>query len=150
METFETFDFVAYIEEHREELQKRAATTKRELSDESLDYIIQKVQRGDLFKRDIMIDDDLAFLYANNMNRFKEALDFYGEHIAWLRLEYLRQLRYKMTVLYIQGTPGVGKTTLANEVALKIKTLSPLRVVSTLPSAIRMMVTLFTVYSTIP
>ena len=127
VETFETFDFVAYIEEHREELQKRAATTKRELSDESLDYIIQKVQRGDLFKRDIMIDDDLAFLYANNMSRFKEALDFYGERIAWLRLEDLRQLKYKMTVLYIQGTPGVGKTTLANEIALKIKTQGHLR-----------------------
>ncbi len=126
-EEVETFDFVAYIEEHREELQKRAATTKRESSDESLDYIIQKVQRSDLFKRDIMIDDDLAFLYANNTNRFKEALDFYGERIAWLRLEDLRQLKYKMTVLYIQRTPGVGKTTLANEVALKIKTQGELR-----------------------
>ena len=34
---------------------------------------------------------------------------------------------FKMTVLYIQRTPGVGKTTLANEVALKIKTQGELR-----------------------
>ena len=46
METFETFDFVAYIEEHREELQKRAATTKRELFDESLDYIIDRMEQS--------------------------------------------------------------------------------------------------------
>lgn len=121
VETFGTFDYVAYIEENSDELKKRAATIKRENSDESLDYIIQQVQKGELFKRDLMIDDELAFLYANNMNRFKEALDFYGERIAWLRLEDLRQSKYKMTVLYIQGTPGVGKTYLANEIALKIK-----------------------------
>jgi hypothetical protein len=121
VETFGTFDYVTFYEDCQEDLKKRAATVKRENSNVSLDYILQKVQKGELAKRDLMIDDDLAFLYANNMTRFREALDFYGERIAWLRLEELRQEKYKMTVLYIQGTPGVGKTYLANKMALKIK-----------------------------
>ena len=121
VETFETFDYLTYYQSKIKKWTLYKASRKHQQSDESLDYILQKVQRGELNFRHLMIDDDLAFLYANNQTKFKEALSFYGERTAWLRLEELKQARYQMTVIYIQGSPGVGKTNLANELALQIK-----------------------------
>jgi hypothetical protein len=121
VETFGTIDYLAFIKENKAEFQRRSAKVKRQTSDESLDLILQKVQSGELLYNELMLDDTLSFLYANNQLRFKEAFDFYGERSTWLRLEDLRQERYSLTVLYIQGQSGIGKTTLANKIALKVK-----------------------------
>lgn len=121
VETFDTIDYHAFIAENKENFQKRSAKVKREQSDESLDLILQKVQTGKLLYNDIMLDDELSFLYANNQQRFKEAFDFYGERSTWLRLEELKQGKYQLTILYIQGQSGIGKTYLANKIAYTVK-----------------------------
>ncbi|MBS5602456.1 hypothetical protein [Lactococcus cremoris] len=64
---------------------------------------------------------DLALLYAGHMQKFSEAFEFYGLRNAMLRLDELEQGKYDLTVLYIQGAPGIGKSYLAREVAQKVR-----------------------------
>ncbi|MGT2624843.1 Rep family protein [Streptococcus pluranimalium] len=121
VETFDTFDYEQFIAENKEDFAKQSATRKREKSDESLDLVISKVQKGELSYQEVMEDDELAFLFANNQQKFRESFNFFGEREAFLRLKSLERGDYQLTVLYIQGEPDVGKSTLAKEIALKVK-----------------------------
>ncbi|HGD2084873.1 TPA: hypothetical protein ACINYA_000636 [Streptococcus agalactiae] len=67
-----------------------------------------------------MEDDELAFLFANNQQKFRESFNFFGERETVLRLKDLKKGNYQLTVLYIQGEPGIGKTHLANELILEV------------------------------
>ena len=68
-----------------------------------------------------MKDDNLYYLMANNRQKFLEGFDIFGERESVLRLEALQNGEYDLTVLYIQGKPGIGKSTLARDIALEVQ-----------------------------
>ena len=119
VETFDTFDYEAFINQNREDFEKYAATKKREKSDESLDLTLSKIQLGELTYNDVMEDDSLAFLFGNNQQKFREGFNFYGERQTFLRLKSLERKEYQMTVIYIQGDSDIGKSELAKNIALQ-------------------------------
>ena len=119
VETFDTFDYEAFVNQNREDFEKYAATKKREKSDESLDLTLSKIQLGELTYNDVMEDDSLAFLFGNNQQKFREGFNFYGERQTFLRLKSLERKEYQMTVIYIQGDSDIGKSELAKHIALQ-------------------------------
>ncbi|GAA5429435.1 Rep family protein [Lactococcus lactis] len=121
VETFETFDYEEFIDDNLEDFKKYNATDKRKKGEIGLDLALQEVQQGKLKLREIMRDENLALLYANHMNQFNDSFNFYGLRNAMLRLDELEQGKYDLTVLYIQGAPGIGKSFLAREVAQKVR-----------------------------
>lgn len=121
VETFETFDYEEFIDDNLEDFKKYNATDKRKKGEICLDLALQEVQQGKLKLREIMRDENLALLYANHMNQFNDSFNFYGLRNAMLRLDELEQGKYDLTVLYIQGAPGIGKSFLAREVAQKVR-----------------------------
>ena len=121
VETFVTLDYEAFINQNKEDFENYSATRKREKSEESLDLVLAKVQLGELTYNDVMEDDNLAFLFGNNQQKFRERFNFYGERQAFLRLKSLELGEYQLTVLYIQGESEVGKSTLSREIALQVQ-----------------------------
>lgn len=119
VETFETFDYEAFINQNKEDFEKYAATKKREKADESLDLVISKVQKGELTYNQVMEDEYLAILFANNQQKFRENFHFYGERQAFLRLKSLERGEYKLTVVFVEGKPYCGKSTIAKSIATK-------------------------------
>lgn len=119
VETFDTLDYEAFINQNKEDFEKYAATKKREKSDESLDLTLSKIQLGELTYNDVMEDDSLAFLFGNNQQKFREGFNFYGERQTFLRLKSLERKEYQMTVIYIQGDSDIGKSELAKHIALQ-------------------------------
>ena len=119
VETFDTLDYETFINQNKEDFEKYSATRKREKSDESLDLVLSKIYSGELTYSDVMKDDNLAFLFANNQQKFRESFNFYGEREAFSRLLSLQRGEYQLTVLYIQGKPGIGKSTLARDIAFE-------------------------------
>lgn len=117
VETFDTLDYEAFINQNKEDFEKYAATKKREKSDESLDLVLSKVQLGELTYNDVMEDDNLSFLFGNNQQKFREGFNFYGERQTFLRLKSLERKEYQMTVMYIQGDSDIGKSELAKNIA---------------------------------
>jgi hypothetical protein len=121
VETFGTFDYATYIEENSDELKKRAATVKREELKTSFDYVRQQLLLGKLKKEDLKDDEDLNLLYGMNEDIFNKAMDFYGADLGYKRLKMLKNREYQLTVLYIQGKPGIGKTRLTSLIADKLE-----------------------------
>ncbi len=68
-----------------------------------------------------MEDDNLAFLFGNNQQKFREGFNFYGERQTFLRLKSLERKEYQMTVIYIQGDSDIGKSELAKNIALQVQ-----------------------------
>lgn len=120
VETFGTFDYEQFIQQHQADFAKRSATVKRKKSDESLDMIYQEIIEGKLTEDDIFADDSLTFLWAYNQQKFSEAFTAYGKISAKRTLRQLENGEFKPTILYIQGSSGIGKTTLAYELVEKI------------------------------
>lgn len=120
VETFGTFDYEQFIKQHQEDFAKRSATVKREKSDEGLDMIYQEIIEGKLTEDDIFADDSLTFLWAYNQQKFSEAFTAYGKISAKRTLRQLENGEFKPTILYIHGSSGIGKTTLAYELVEKI------------------------------
>lgn len=121
VETFKTFDYPEFIAENLEDFKKYNATDKRKKSEIGLDYALQEVQQGRLKLREIMRNENLALLYANHSVQFSEAFNFFGLRNAMLRLDELERGDYDLTVLYIQGEPGIGKSFLAREIAQTVR-----------------------------
>lgn len=121
VETFDTLDYETFINQNREDFEKYSATKKREKSDESLDLVLSKVQLGELTYNEVMEDDNLAFLFGNNQQKFREGFNFYGERQTFLRLKSLERKEYQMTVIYIQGDSDIGKSELAKNIALQVQ-----------------------------
>ena len=120
VETFETLDYESFINQNKEDFEKYSATRKREKSDESLDMIYQEIIEGNLTEDDIFADDSLTFLWAYNQQKFSEAFTAYGKISAKRTLRQLENDEFKPTILYIHGSSGIGKTTLAYELVEKI------------------------------
>lgn len=121
VETFNTFDYVSFAQENKQNFENQSAVVKRQSLDQSLDFVLQKVQIGELNFRDIMLQESLSLLYANNQVKFKEALNFFGERTSWLRLEALRRKEYDLTIIYIQSKPGNGKSKLARDISEQVR-----------------------------
>lgn len=121
VETFGTFDYLNYFHSKEKQWKEYKATRKREDSKLSLAYTLDQIYDGNLNYRDLMLDDDLAYIFANHQQEIRDRFTFRGERTAFLRLEDLRLNKYKLTVIYVEGKPGVGKTYFARELAQTIK-----------------------------
>ncbi|GET73300.1 MULTISPECIES: Rep family protein [Streptococcus] len=120
VETFGTFDYVAFIEDNRADFSKRYAVAKREKSDESLDKVFQEIINGNLTEDDIFADEELTFLWSYNQTRLDEAFRAYGKIASKRTLRELENEEFKPTIIYVHGSSGIGKTTLALEVIEEI------------------------------
>ena len=116
VETFDTFDYEAFVNQNREDFEKYAATKKREKTDESLDMIFQKIITGELTEDDIFDDEELRFLWANNQNKFEEAFHAQAVFSARETMRALQNGEFKLTAIFVHGRSDSGKTTFAKKI----------------------------------
>ena len=116
METFETLDYEAFINQNKEDFEKYSATRKREKTDESLDMVFQKIITGELTEDDIFDDEELRFLWANNQNKFEEAFHAQAVFSARETMRALQNGKFKLTAIFVHGRSDSGKTTFAKQI----------------------------------
>ena len=116
VETFDTFDYEAFVNQNREDFEKYAATKKREKTDESLDMVFQKIITGELTEDDIFDDEELRFLWANNQNKFEEAFHAQAVFSARETMRALQNGEFKLTAIFVHGRSDSGKTTFAKKI----------------------------------
>ena len=116
VETFDTFDYEAFINQNKEDFEKYSATRKREKTDESLDMVFQKIITGELTEDDIFDDEELRFLWANNQNKFEEAFHAQAVFSARETMRALQNGEFKLTAIFVHGRSDSGKTTFAKKI----------------------------------
>ena len=115
------FDYITYYNEHKIKWNKSKATTKRKKIQLDLDYIKQEILSGRLFRSEMLADDDLAVLLAENEQAFNSYFRIYAERRAQETIERMNRGEIRMQSFYITGSPGAGKTRLANKLAKAVQ-----------------------------
>lgn len=96
--------------------EKGAAKIKATKTKADIDWLEQKILTGEVKRQQIMLTDDYFAIYAANKRRCDDAFGAYGERKAYRSLEMLKSGLYKLTVIFIKGKSGQGKTTIAKDI----------------------------------
>lgn len=113
VETFGTFDYMAFCGENKKAWERRSATVKTKRNKESSEWLVKQVQQGLLTKNDIMEHDEYKYIYADNMRLINDAIQFYNEDKGFRTLKSMRNGEFELTVLFVTGDSNAGKTATA-------------------------------------
>lgn len=107
-----------YDDRHEDWLKSRA-TMKVKKFKADIDWLISKILIGEITKQQILLTDEYYNVYALNSRRCDDAFNVYGQRKAYRSLQALKEGKYRLTVLFIKGESGQGKTRFANNLINK-------------------------------
>lgn len=110
VETFGTFDYVAYYESKKELWEKRKATVQKKDNKESAEWLKSQVQQGLLSIDEIMAHPEHKYVYADNMRLIDDALRFYYMDKGHQTLRDLDSGKFQLSVYFITGESNAGKS----------------------------------------
>lgn len=113
-----------YLEIYHESIEKwrRGAVKKsNKKAKEDIDWLEDKVLKGEILRPQIFLNDDYYKIYSQNKRRLDDAFETYGQRKMYNAIKKLENGEFKLKVYYITGKAGSGKTRLANELIEKIK-----------------------------
>lgn len=115
------FNYVEYADEHASKWKKSKAVNRHKKLKMSLDSVLDRIQAGDLTKEQMILDNDLAVLYAENKNKVENYLSVYSQRKALETIKRLESGEIQMQSYYITGGPGSGKTRYAKKLIKRIQ-----------------------------
>lgn len=116
VETFGTFDYMAYYKGKKTTWDKRKAVVRTKNNKEAAEWLKAKVQTGEMTIPQIMEDLTYKYVYADNMQLLEEAAKFYAMDKGYTALKEFKDGKYDMTVLFVTGESNVGKSHFAKEI----------------------------------
>lgn len=102
--------YKAYAMEHKAEWEKGRAAKTRAKAEESIDELEAKILEGQVTKSQIILTDRYYSIYARYKRRCDDAFEIYGERRAYKTIQALQDGDFKLTVFFITGQAGAGKT----------------------------------------
>lgn len=115
VQTFGTFDYMSYFAKHHEAWDYQRATRRKKQNNVKADWLAKQVQIGALDEEQIMLTDDYAEVYADNMRLISDAILFRSKQQGYKTLQALKNREFELTVIYVTGDAGSGKTVFANQ-----------------------------------
>lgn len=99
-----------YVKERWVAWEKARGAVVKKRACEGIDDLEYKILTGQVTKSQIILTDELFEIYSRNRRRCEEALETYGERRAYKTLKALADGDFSMSVFFITGPAGVGKT----------------------------------------
>lgn len=107
-------DYSSIEQERREAWERGAATIKKQAAVEGIDWLEEQILTGQISKSEIVLTDEYYNIYARNKRRCDDAFDTYGTRRAYKTMQALQNGEFKLTVFFITGKSGTGKSRFAN------------------------------------
>lgn len=108
-----TKSYIDVYRERKEEWEKGRAKAKSKNAIDNIDMLLEKVLRGEVTREQVLLTDELFDIYSRYSQKVEDAFRVYGERRAYKTLQALKQGKFHLTVFFITGAPGAGKTRLA-------------------------------------
>lgn len=121
VETFGTWDYLEYYHEKYRSWEEYRATAVVKRNKTKVDWLVKQVQLGNLTMSDIMKNETYKMIYADNMRLIKDAQQFLNEERAYRTMEAMENNEFELSVHFITGKPGAGKSYFANQLADKLE-----------------------------
>lgn len=99
--------------ERKAEWEAGRAKKKVQAANIGIDQLEEMILTGQVTRSEVVLTDRYYNVYAHNARRCNDAFAVYGEQRAYRTLQALERGEFKLTVFFITGAPGAGKTRLA-------------------------------------
>lgn len=121
VETFGTFDYMAYYNGKKQSWEKRRAVVQSKDNKEAAEWLKMQVQQGLLDMRQIMENPEYKMIYADNMRLIDDAVKFYNMDKGYKMLRELENKEFELSVFFITGESNSGKSTMARVICEYLK-----------------------------
>lgn len=102
-------------EQRRGEWVKGRGAVARKSAQQNVDWLEEQILSGEVTKSQILLTDELFAIYSRNKKRLDDCFAVYGERKAYKALQAMRNGDFKLSVFYITGKSGAGKTRFAQQ-----------------------------------
>lgn len=103
---------------------KGRATKRAKETNLDVDWLIDKILKGEVTKSNIMLTNEYYAVYGQHKRKINEALETAGERRSYRTIAELEAGRFKKTVFFIQADSGVGKTKFSKKLISLVRKLS--------------------------
>lgn len=121
VQTYSTWDYMLYYREKYRVWEEHKATVSVKQNNVKVDWLVRQVQLGKLTMTDIMENDNYKMIYADNMRLIKDAQQFLNEERAYSTIKALDNNEFQLSVIFITGEPGAGKSYFANKMCRSLE-----------------------------
>lgn len=121
VQTFDTWDYMMYYQEKYRTWEEHKATVSVKQNNIKVDWLVKQVQIGKLTMTDIMENEVYKMVYADNMRLIKDAQQFLNEERAFSTIRALENGEFALSVNFITGEPGAGKSYFANQLCRRLE-----------------------------
>lgn len=117
--------YVDIYREQKQDWEKGRAKVKAQQAKTDIDELEEMILTGQLTKSQVVLTDGYFTVYSRNARRCEDAFRVYGERRAYKTLQAMQNGEFKLSVFFITGVAGSGKTRMAKQfVDLLIKASS--------------------------
>lgn len=102
--------FRDYVRDRWASWEKGRGAAAKKRACEGIDDLEYKILTGQVTKSQIILTDELFEIYSRNRRRCEEALETYGERRAFKTLQAMANGEFSVSVFFVTGPAGVGKT----------------------------------------
>ena len=108
-------DYQTIYDNRKQEWERGRAKKTKDRAKVDVDLLVEKVLTGQVTRSQVVLTDDYYNVYSRNSRVIDDAFKVYGERRAYKTLQALENGEYKLTVFFITGDAGAGKTRLAKK-----------------------------------
>ena len=108
-------NYADYAKEHWSVWLKARGTVQKRKAVDGIDDLEYKILAGEVTKEQVILTDDYYTIYARNKRRCDDAFDTYGQRKAYKSLQAMQNGEFSLTVFFVTGPAGAGKTRFTKE-----------------------------------
>lgn len=118
--TYRGRSYVEIYHERKTDWIKARAKMQQQSYRCDVDWLVDKIVKGEITKTQIHLTDEYYMIYSANMRRCDDAFRAYGERKAYKAAKMLKDGDFKLSVFFFYGLPGTGKTKITDRATDKL------------------------------
>lgn len=112
--------YVDYYNERRKDWEAGRIKKKNDRARVDADILEEMILTGQVCRNQILLTDEYYDIYARNKRRCEDALDTYAQHKIAKTVRAMENGEFKLSVLFITGQSGSGKSMFTDNVTRQI------------------------------
>lgn len=105
----------------KDEWLKGRAKIKAQSARVDVDWLEEKILTGEVDKSEVLLTDDYYAVYGRNKRRCDDAFNTYAMRKMYQSLKRMENGDFRVSVIYISGNPGVGKSAFTSALVKQIE-----------------------------
>lgn len=114
-------DYMSVYTRRKEAWEKGKATKKSKTAKADIDWLEEKILRGEILRNQVILTDEYYEIYARNRRRCDEAFDTYAQRKTYKTIQAMENGEFSLSVIFITGKSHAGKSRFTDFLVENIK-----------------------------